>query len=131
MKIPIRYHIQIRVQESHLDELQHVNNVEYFHFLQEVAIAHWNAIAPKEAIEELRWVVRKHLIEYLKPAHLHDELTVETWVEEFSSVTSLRKYQIRRDKDVLVNAETLWIALDTKTMKPKRVDKTIASLFFE
>lgn len=128
---PKTHSIEIIVEKEHLDELEHVNNVIYLNFIQEAAIAHWNAIAPKDTVEDTRWVVRKHEIEYLKPALLDDKLIIKTWVEEFTAVTSLRKYEIKRDNDLIATASTLWIALSFDTMKPKRLDKSIASLFFE
>lgn len=130
-KIPLKYKIEIRVLPQHLDELRHVNNVVYFEFLQQVAIEHWYGKAPVEVAEKIRWVVRKHEIEYLKPAFEGDLLQVITWVDEFTQVSSRRYYEIYRGKELLVKASTLWIALDAESMKPVRIPISVAESFFE
>jgi acyl-CoA thioester hydrolase len=128
---PINHFIEIEVQEQHLDELNHVNNVVYLDFLQEAAIAHWHSLAKPTIVASVRWIVKKHEIEYFKPAFLGDMLKVITWVEEFSAISSLRKYEITRGADLILKASTLWIALDSQTMKPRRLDKSVIELFFE
>jgi acyl-CoA thioester hydrolase len=112
----------IEVSPSDIDELQHVNNVVYLSYLQEAAIDHWCYAVPVELREPLRWVVRKHEIEYLKPAFLGDTLTIKTWIESFNALSCLRLYEIRKGNVLLIKAQTSWLALDTQTMKPKRID---------
>lgn len=131
MPKPKKYTYRLQVQEADLDELLHVNNIIYLRYLQEAAIAHWYAIAPKAIQENTRWVVKSHQINYHKSAHMDDQLTISTWIEHFTAVTSLRKYEIKRGEETLVTAETLWIALDTKTLKPKRLEQATIDLFFE
>jgi acyl-CoA thioester hydrolase len=128
---PKKHSIKILVKKDHLDELNHVNNVVYFEFLQEAAISHWHAIAPTKIIDSVRWIVKKHEIEYFKPAFLDDILHVTTWVQEFTAISSLRLYEIKRNEDLIAKASTLWIALEKVNMKPRRLDKSVAELFFE
>jgi acyl-CoA thioester hydrolase len=40
-----------------IDEQNHVNNTVYLRWVQDVAIAHWRAIATQEAQETIGWVV--------------------------------------------------------------------------
>lgn len=131
MSIPRVYTHPILVKKKDLDELNHVNNVVYLSYLQESAIAHWYSTAPKKIAEAIRWVVRKHEIEYFKPAHLSEKLTVTTWVSNFTQISSERHYEIRRGDDLLVKASTLWIALDSKKMKPTRIPISEIESFFE
>jgi acyl-CoA thioester hydrolase len=128
---PKKYTTQITVEPAHLDELRHVNNVVYFEFLQQAAISHWYKVAPQKVVEKIRWVVRKHEIEYFKPAYERDLLTVTTWIEEFTSVTSVRRYEISRGEEIIVKASTLWVALDAQKMKPIRLPTEVAESFFE
>ncbi|WP_341227578.1 thioesterase family protein [uncultured Arcticibacterium sp.] len=131
MPIPKIFPHPILVKKEDLDELNHVNNVVYLSYLQEAAIHHWYSTAPKEIAEAIRWVVRKHEIEYFKPAHEADQLIVNTWVSNFTQVSSERHYQIKRGDELLVKASTLWIALDAKKMKPIRIPASTAESFFE
>lgn len=131
MPTPLKHLFHIKVKREDLDELNHVNNVVYFTYLQQAAISHWYSQAPKEVSDAIRWVVRKHEIEYLKPAFENDELIVTTWVSNFTQVSSQRHYEIKRGETLLVTATTLWIALDAIKMKPTRVPDWVAESFFE
>ena len=125
-----KFEHHILVEEQHLDELQHVNNVVFVDFLQQAAIAHWYAKADHSLAQSCRWVVRKHEIEYLKPAFLKNILTVKTWVAEFNGVSTLRKYEVYHEQSLLVKATTLWICLDSQLLKPKRLTKEEMKAFF-
>lgn len=117
------------ISEADLDDMQHVNNVVYLQFLQEVAILHWDTLAPQEIREKIKWVVRKHEIEYLYPARLHDRIELITWVSSASGVSSERCYEIRLNGKVIVKARTLWIAVDPVTHKPLRISDPVKQLF--
>lgn len=120
------------VQEQDLDEMNHVNNVVYLEYLQDLATEHWEKQVPPAILEELNWVVRKHEIAYFRPARLDDLLTLKTWVESFSGVTSIRHYEIFLNDQLIVQAKTEWIAVDPQTHKPKRIKTAdLLSLFFE
>jgi acyl-CoA thioester hydrolase len=131
MPKPYFFDYPIIVIKEDLDELNHVNNVVYISYLQEAAIAHWRSAVSQEVLDNVRWVVKKHEIEYFKPAFKNDELIVTTWVSEFTQISSLRHYEIKRGNDILIKATTLWIALNAKTMKPSRVSKEIIESFFD
>lgn len=124
------YTHSVKVLEEHVDELQHVNNVVYVQFLQEAAIAHWYMVAPKTTAQNVRWVVRKHEIEYLKPARIGENLVVKTWIVDFDGLHSKRAYEIFRDGDLLVKAFTHWICLDANTLRPKRIPLHELNSFF-
>lgn len=119
------------VQQHDLDELHHVNNVVYLSFLQDLAINHWQSTAPFHIIDSIRWIVKKHEIEYFNPARLGDILTLKTWIEDFKGVQSNRAYEIYKDSTLIVKAKTLWISIDPLSQKPKRLHlPDITPLFF-
>ncbi|MDO7599401.1 MAG: thioesterase, partial [Flavobacteriaceae bacterium] len=39
-----KYTQEVTVTESHLDQLQHVNNVQYLQWVQDIAGAHWQSL---------------------------------------------------------------------------------------
>lgn len=117
------------ITEANLDDMQHVNNVVYLQFLQDVATAHWAVLAPAEIADAVKWVVRKHEIEYFHPARLGDEIELLTWVSSASGVSSERSYEIHLNGKVVVKARTLWIAVDPVTQKPLRISEEIKRLF--
>ncbi len=75
-----RFSIIVEVQSKDIDMQSHVNNIVYLRWVQEAAIAHWSAIAPKHEQEKLIWVVRRHEIDYKKPAIDGDTIMVQTWI---------------------------------------------------
>lgn len=128
--IPISYVHRLVVQSEDLDELNHVNNAVYLKYIQEAAMQHWYASVPENISDALRWVARRHEIDYLKPAFLGDELTVKTWVEAFTGVTSERHYEIARKEEIVVKARTIWVSLDAVSLRPKRFGNEVIAPFF-
>ena len=47
------FDITISVKESDIDFLNHVNNTVYLRWAQDVAVAHWKAIATDEQQEKM------------------------------------------------------------------------------
>ncbi len=128
--IPKVFEHIVKVEVADIDDLQHVNNVVYFTYLQQAAMSHWYTSVPIELSDSMRWVVKRHEIEYFKPAVLDDEIIVKTWVENFSGVSSDRHYEIYKSDILLVKARTLWVALDPVSMRPKRVPADLWERYF-
>lgn len=116
-----------RVEARDLDERAHVNNVVYLQWVQDVAAAHWSALAPEGGVEEIAWVALRHEIDYLKPALLGDEIAIMTWVGVADGLSFERFTEIRRRSDdvVLARARTLWCPVDSRTGRPRRVSAEI------
>lgn len=125
------YQEQLTVLEEHLDQLDHVNNVVYLQWVQHIAEQHWRQMSPDNIQKEFIWVVLSHHIEYKKPAKQGDVLTLDTFVEGFEGVKSIRLVNIYRDKVLLVTARTEWCMLEAATMRPKRVTEEISKPFFQ
>ncbi len=121
----------ITVQQHDIDGLNHVNNVVYLQWVQDVATAHWQSLASAEIQKRYSWVVLKHEIEYFSPALLNDVLTVKTWVEKSEGVRSERHVEFYNQKTnkLLVRAKTNWCLLDANTMRPRRIEGDILQLF--
>ncbi|HEY5544826.1 MAG TPA: acyl-CoA thioesterase [Gemmatimonadaceae bacterium] len=120
----------ITVVAEDLDELNHVNNVVYLRWVQDIATAHWTAIAPPEALQSVAWVARRHEIDYLSAATLGEELVVRTWVGQAEGLTFERLTEIRRaDGQVIARARTLWVPIDRGTGRPRRVSHEVRALF--
>ena len=62
------FHLKLVVRASDVDGQGRVNNVAFVRYVQDAAVAHWQAAAPAELQSQYLWVVRRHEIEYLKPA---------------------------------------------------------------
>lgn len=117
------YRMPLRVSREHIDNLDHVNNVVYVSWVQDVADAHWKSAAPEEMRAQCRWVVMRHLVDYFVSAVEGDELELITWVDAAQGARSVRHVSIQRTRDrkVLAYAETTWCLLDPVSGKPKRI----------
>lgn len=110
------------VCEEDLDEMNHVNNLQYLRWTLKAASEHSKHVgwsADRYRASGTGWLVRSHKITYKIPAQLGDEVLIRTWIEELDRVSSLRKYEIARKSDdrVYAFAETRWVFVDLATLK--------------
>lgn len=129
--IPAEIYTQRRtVASDDLDEFQHVNNVRYVQWIQDIAKEHWEVRATEELKQVFFWVVVRHEIDYKKQAFLGDELLIETFVGDTTFVTSDRFVNIRNASgQVLVAARSSWCLLDTQTKRPTRITDDLRRVF--
>ena len=126
-----RFEMIVQVLPGDIDEQDHVNNTVYLRWVQEVATAHWRAVASPEAQEAIGWVVLRHEIDYKAPAAVGDEVVLRTWVGKASRLTFERFTEIRRSRDgrLLSEARTLWCPIDAQTGRPVRVSADVRAQF--
>jgi acyl-CoA thioester hydrolase len=126
-----RFEMIIPVLPGDIDEQNHVNNTVYLRWVQDVATAHWRAVASPKAQETIGWVVLRHEIDYKGPATLGDEVVLRTWVGKATRLTFERFTEIRRNRDgrLLSEARTLWCPTDAQTGRPIRVSAEVRSQF--
>lgn len=127
--MPQIYQHTIKVSAEDIDDLNHVNNIVYLRYVQDIAGKHWHSAVTHQEATEILWVVRRHEIDYLKPAFLGDDLIIKTWVDNFTGVTSDRHCEISRGEEILARSRTIWVAVDSQTMRPKRISSEIAEKF--
>ena len=125
------FEISVAVMPADIDEQNHVNNTVYLRWVQEVATAHWQAIASSEAQGEIAWVVLRHEIDYKAPACLDDEVVLRTWVGKATRLTFERFTEIlrRSDGQLLSKARTLWCPINAQTGRPVRVPLEVREQF--
>jgi acyl-CoA thioester hydrolase len=126
-----RFEMIIPVLPGDIDEQNHVNNTVYLRWIQDVATAHWRAVASPKAQETIGWVVLRHEIDYKGPATLGDEMVLRTWVGKATRLTFERFTEIRRNRDgqLLSEARTLWCPIDAQSGRPVRVSEEVRSRF--
>jgi acyl-CoA thioester hydrolase len=123
---------EVEVVESDIDNLGHASNLVYLRWVQEAALAHSTALGfPETAYLERgqAWVVRKHEIEYLRPAVLGDRLRIETRVASMKVANSARKTEVFRGKELLCRAETDWVYVDLARARPVRIPEDLRAAF--
>jgi len=125
------FEMTVSVLPEDIDEQSHVNNTVYLRWVQEVATAHWRAIASGEAKWAIGWVVLRHEIDYEAAACLGDEVVLRTWVGKATRLTFERFTEIRRNSDgqLLSKARTLWCPINAQTGRPVRVPAEVREQF--
>jgi acyl-CoA thioester hydrolase len=126
-----KFELVVRVVPEDIDAQDHVNNTVYLRWVQDVAIAHWQAVASPEAQQEIGWVVVRHEIDYKAPGSLGDEVILRTWVGEATRLRFERLTEILRKSDqrLLATARTLWVPINSATGKPTRVSAEVREQF--
>ena len=125
------FEMTVSVLPGDIDEQNHVNNTVYLRWVQDVATAHWRAIASAEARDMIGWVVLRHEIDYKTPAQAGDNITLCTWVGKATRLTFERFTEIRRNSDgqLLSKARTLWCPINAQTGRPARVPAEVRAQF--
>ena len=125
-----RYILKVKVINDHLDDLNHVNNVQYLIWSQEIAKAHWQKINNKIKIEGV-WMVRSHSVEYRLGAFLNDKIRIETYVKNIRGPLSLRIVEFYNNKtsQLIVSCRTQWCYVNLASRKPINVTTKIKELF--
>jgi acyl-CoA thioester hydrolase len=128
---PSPFELAIEVESTDIDELGHVNNVAYLRWVQNVAVAHWRALAPVEDQARFLWVVLRHEIDYKHPAYLGDGIVARTWVGAASRLRFERHTELLRasDRGLLARARTLWCPINAATGRPAIVGSELRARF--
>ncbi len=121
------FELEMPVRKEEIDRMGHVNNVVYLRWVQEAAVRHWYAVASEEEKASLLWVVKRHEIDYRRPAFVGDAVIVRTWVGEASGRSFERLTEMTRKSDgkLLAKARTLWSPVDFATKTPVEVGPEI------
>ncbi|MCD2259219.1 acyl-CoA thioesterase [Psychroserpens luteolus] len=122
---------KLTVTKDHLDVRQHVNNVHYVQWVQDIAEAHWLLKSSEVIRSDYYWVMVSHHIQYKAQAILGDLLVLKTFVTKSQGVRSTRIVEIYNatTKQLLTSSETIWCFMSHDTNKPTRIPESINTLF--
>ena len=120
-----------RPSPGDIDELGHVNNAVYLVWAQDIAVAHWRAVASDEMRAAQVWVALRHEIDYRDPILPDEEVEIRTWLGRASGPRFHRHFDIRKPGAKRFSAQVLtdWCLVDAASRKPKRVGQDILDLF--
>jgi acyl-CoA thioester hydrolase len=122
------------VNEADTDAFGHVNNVVWVQMVVELADAHSKELGfDHDAYRRIGgvWIVRRHELDYHLPALPGERIIEETWVQKMRGARSLRRSRFTREEDgaPLVTAATHWAFVDSRTHRPRRIDREILERF--
>jgi acyl-CoA thioester hydrolase len=126
-----RYSLTFTAHPEHIDELGHVNNAVWVDWIQQIATAHWSAVAAPEHQAQYVWVVTRHEIDYRGNIGPGDTVRAETFIPSAPAGARFDRRVDFRDRagKVIVSAKTTWAMLDRASGRLARVRDEIAALF--
>ena len=126
-----RFSITITAGPADIDELGHVNNAVWVRWIQDVAVAHWYAVAPAEHHEAYIWVVARHEIDYRGNIREGESCGATTEIGKAPTGARFERRTSFRDKSgkLLVSAITSWAMIDRETGRIMRVPRDVAAQF--
>ncbi len=128
-----RFTHSITATAADIDELGHVNNAVWVRWIQDLATAHWQAVAPPEHVAAYIWVVTRHEIDYRGNVGPGETVTGETWVPAPPKGARFDRHArfTGADGKVKVEAVTTWAPIDRASGRLARVRGEIAAPFME
>ena len=125
--------VPLDVRPEHIDENNHVNNVVYVGWLQDVGTAHWNARFDEATRARWSWIALRHEIDYLRALGPGETVTARTWVADKPQGAKFDRYMefTGTDGKVHVRARTVWALLDKASGRPLRVTAEVVAPFVE
>jgi acyl-CoA thioester hydrolase len=128
-----RFSRSITAAPGDIDVLGHVNNAVWVGWIQDIAVAHWEALATPEEQAALVWVVTRHEIDYRGNVGAGETVMGETWVPAQPRGARFNRH-VRftgMDGKVRVEAVTTWALLDRASGRLLRVPAELGTRFLE
>jgi acyl-CoA thioester hydrolase len=116
---------------EHIDQLGHVNNAVWVQWMEQIAVAHWEAVADPAHKDAYYWVVVRHEIDYLRAAYEGDRIAGRTWVGEAPRGAKFDRHLefTGGDGKLCVRARTTWAVIDKAAGRPIRVPPEVVAPF--
>ncbi len=129
-----RFALEVTAAPTDIDDVNHVSNLVYVRWIQEVAVAHSTALGwPFDRYRQhgAIFVVRRHEIDYVAPVLLGQGVRIETWVESVKAASCVRRTEIFRasDKQVVCRGSTLWAFMSFEAGRPQRIPEQVLEAF--
>ena len=127
------FEMRFIAQADDIDILGHVNNAVWVRWMETIATAHWEALAPPEAQALYVWVVTRHEIDYRGNVKEGETVIARTCVAEpprgarFDRLINF----MGEDGKPKVSARTTWAMIDRASGRIGRVPAELAGLFLE
>ena len=130
LKEPEIFSKRIPVTAEDIDELNHVNNVTYLQWVQDLAQEHWLSRATPDLLK-FKWVALNHFIEYKRPAFIGDIILGKTFIGKTEGVRCDRFAEFYKEDQLIVKARSQWCMVEEATLKPVRVPSEMYKLFLK
>lgn len=80
--------------------------------------------------QQLFWVCSRLTLEIEQPIHWKDDIIIETWPKDIERIIYLRDFLVKSPQGaILARATSGWLAIDSNSKRPKRIQGTSAAMF--
>ena len=116
---------------EHIDANGHVNNAVWVRWMEELAVAHWNAHALPEHVAAYAWVVTRHEIDYRGNVTEGAQVHAVTEIRDGPKGARFDRHFTFTDAAgrKLVEAKTTWAMIDIHSGRLLRVPAAVAAPF--
>lgn len=126
-----RFSLPFTAMSEHIDRMGHVNNAVWVQWMEVLATAHWEAVAPREHQARYAWVVARHEIDYRGNIRAGERVIGETFIPAGPSGARFERHVQFHDAKgrTIVSARTIWAMVDMTTGRLMRVPPEVAAPF--
>lgn len=118
------YEVPVDVRLRDVDFMGHVNNAVYATYLEEAREAFFRHRLG-ESLVELDTVLASLTIDYERPVHVDQSVTVAVGVPELGESSIPMRYELRADGDRAAVARTVQVFVDERSGEPRRLPRPI------
>jgi acyl-CoA thioester hydrolase len=125
------FRLTFEPKDDDIDDNGHVNNVVYLRWAQDLGVAHWQSLAPADALANWAWVALRHEIDYRRALKPGEDGHGRTWVSGSAEGPRFDRF-IRidaKDGAMCAQVRTTWVLIDQATGRPKRVPPWMVEMF--
>lgn len=118
MNDPLVYEKKVLIRSEQVDMTRRLRMSELFRLLEEVSIAHTEALGctRRETLDRgLLWIITRQQVEIEEMPVYDDEITIRGWQGEIMHVIFPRFYEILKDGKVVIRAQAMWSLIDENT----------------
>ncbi|WP_353229863.1 acyl-CoA thioesterase [Novosphingobium sp.] len=126
-----RFTMGFTANAADIDELGHVNNAVWLRWMEQIAVAHWQADAAPGHRDRYIWVVTRHEIDYRGNIGVGESVLAETHIPAAPTGARFDRCTTFTGASgaVLVAARTTWALIDRASGRLARVTTDIAAPF--
>jgi len=121
-----RYRSRRPIRLSDTDETGRLRLDAVARYLQDVASDDWEDAGFGES--DSAWVVRRTELAVTRPFRTDLAVELETWCSGIAGSSAARRYTLRGDAGGALEAESIWIHLDT-SLRPRRLDDRFLEVY--
>lgn len=125
------YTLTFVARPEHIDVMGHVNNAVWVQWMEDIATAHWQAVALAEHQAAYLWVVTRHEIDYRGNIGVGESVRAETFIPDGPRGARFDRCVTFRNAagKAIVSARSTWAMLDRASGRIKRVPRDVAARF--